>query len=533
MWTSRREELLSNLPPEMVAESCAFTFEAFARTVLPDSFYEPLSPFHQFLTGVVESDQLTNRRIVAGGPRGWGKSTTITEGGPLWIVCRNKYIPIDKRYKFILIVSDTSGQAEDRLFTIKTVLKENDGIATYYPEAAGEGPIWRRDMIVTRNDICIAAKGITSSVRGTRYKNRRPDLIILDDPDNMESVGSPTISADIEERFVRDFLKCGHKYTDVLVVGTVLGKQALCYKLMNAPKFAAWDGKIFKALAKFPANMDLWEAFGEVIKDRANANRIDDAIAFFYEHEEEMLAGAVSNWPEVYSVLDLMKEYYLEGRRSFLLEKQNQIIEDEDAYFKPEAYRYASETEVQTILKYNPLIYIYVDPTGGKHLTKAARRRVGDSDRFSIAVIAKLDNKRFYLVDNIYGQYRQSQQFEKIKNVIEKWDNISRIFRVTVEDRGDEFYITPLREYLKKQGIKRPVPRIVTNMVPKEERIAMLEPYLDNWTITLPEEKRKFRGFYDELEDWPNSSFDDILDSFSGCFFSAYKTHRLRYLCAR
>jgi len=69
--------------------------------------------------------------------------------------------------------------------------------------------------------------------------------------------------------------------------------------------------------------------------------------------------------------------------------------------------------------------------------------------------------------------------------------------------------------------------------VPKEERIAMLEPYCDNWTLLLPEDRRRFRGFYDELEDWPHSSFDDVLDSVSGAFFSGYRTTRLRYLSAR
>lgn len=516
----------------MIAEACAANFGAFARIVLPDSFTEELSKFHKFLVSVVENDQLTSRRIVAGGPRGWGKSTTITEGGPIWIACRNNYIPVSQRYKYILIVSDTASQAEDRLFTIKTVLKENDGVATYFPEASGEGPIWRRDMIVTRNDICIAARGITSSVRGIRYKNRRPDLIIFDDPDSMDTVNSPTISADIEERFVRDFLKCGHKNTDILVVGTVLGKQALCYKLLHSERFSAWDGKIFKALETFPTDMDMWEQFGEILKDRMNKQRKADAKEFYLEHQEQMDAGAQTNWPEVYSIHHLMEEFYLDGRRTFLLEKQNQIIEDEDSFFHPEQYQYYPRTQLSTILGHRPLLYFYVDPTGGRNASKAARRRIGDSDRFSLAVLAKLDNKSFFLVDNVYGQYPQSQQFAKIADTLEKWKDHA-IFRLTVEDRGDQFYIGPLKEYLRARGIKRPVPRIVTNSVQKEERIGMLEPYLDNGTLVLPEERRLFPAFYDELEDWPRSDFDDILDSVSGCFFSGYKTHRLRYLAAR
>lgn len=881
-----------------MAEACASKFEAFARTVLPESFFNPLSQFHNYLTSVVETDQLTGRREVAGGPRGWGKSTTITEGGTLWIVCRNKYIPVRSQYKFILIVSDTASQAEARLFTIKTILQENEDIANLYPEASGVGPLWRRDMIVTRNDVCIAAAGMTSSIRGIRYKNRRPDLIIChergtlmlhngtwipveahpsfttprvcggfavslcgepeqevvtpehryytrsvdplgatdvthvappqwveakdlrehhyigypidttveepwrlwtykpgtssardargritdgggayayaateflndsamwwliglwwgdgsvrgkhglqiifnkrdtealaraqdiltrhniasslqpaagtenaivlcfacttlnrmltawkegpskktppywverlsldkqaelirgyvaadgwvdtrgrspsvritsihlpglraakrilarlgvcasirkgagprretfpngrtsisqqkydirfrngasklgypipdstryriknqfiadgclwskvrgtqevadrefcpihtdghtyvtkfglshncDDPDSMDTVNSPAECANLEERFTRDLMKCGHKHTDIFVVGTVLGKNALCYKLLNNEDFAAWNGRIFKALETFPTHMELWDAYGDMLKDRISNTRLQDAELFYEQNKEAMDLGGVSNWPEVYSVKDLMREYYLEGRRSFLLEKQNQIVEEEDAYFKPAQYSYYTEAEYETLLRYNPLIYIYVDPTGGKSLTKAATRRSGDSDRFAITVIAKLDNKQFYLVDCVYGQYRQSQQFEQVRKCIEKWDNLAKVHKLTIEDRGDEFYITPMRAYLKANGVHRIVPRSVQNSVPKEERIAMLEPYLDNWTIRLPEDRRRFKGFFDEIEDWPRSQFDDILDSFSGCFFSAYRTFRLRYL---
>lgn len=524
-------KIIRKLDPKVVAQACAENFEAFTNTTMPETFSEPLSVFHRFLVKTVQTNQRTRRRVVAGGPRGWGKSTTITEGGPVWITCRNSYLPEAKQYKYILIVSDTTGQAEERLFTIKDTLEENANIERYFPEAHGKGVIWRRDKIVTRNGVCIAAKGMDSSVRGIRYKNRRPDLIIFDDPDNLDTVNSPTMSADAEERFTRDFLKCGHKYTDILVAGTVLGRNALCYKLLNRADFAAWDGRIFKALESFPDNMELWNAFGEILRDRLNPARTDDAEAFFQENKSEMLRGGVSNWPEVYPVRDLMQEYYEEGRRNFLLEKQNEIVEEQDSYFTPSQYRYYSDTELESILGYHPLLYMYIDPTGGKQVSKNARRRAGDSDRFSIAVIAKLSDTAYALVDNIYGQYPQSVQFATIANTMKKWGAGHNLFRVSAEDRGDEFYINPLREYLRNAGISYPVPRVVHNTVNKEERIAMLEPYLDNGTLLLPGNRAKFPAFYDELDDWPLSQFDDVLDSVSGCFFSAYRTFKLRYLC--
>jgi len=523
-----KQRLLASAPIELIADVGAYDAEAFFKIVLPESFSKPFSVFHEYLLHVVQERQLTGRRLVTAGPRGWGKSTTITEGGPIWIACRNEYIEFNKRYKFILIISDTQSQAEDRLNTIKSVLSENEAIEKYYPHAFGVGVKWSKSEIVTKNDIAIYARGMTSSIRGIRYKNRRPDLIMLDDPDSLETVYSPTVNRTLEETFTRDILKCGHKNTDILVVGSVLAKAALVYKLLHEDRFAGWSGQIFKALEHFPENMDLWDTYALLLKNRRDPNARKNATQYFEENKEEMLKGGLSNWPLVYSVKDLMDEFYLEGRKSFMMEKQNEIMETEDAYFKLEEYRYYED--IEEVMQYNPLIYVYVDPTGGLKKSKGISRRKGDSDRFAATVLAKVNDKLLYVIDGVYGTFKASQQFHLVKKLLDKWD----VYRISIEDRGDEFYINQFRDYLLKNNYRKRVPRRVTHSIPKEYRINALEPHLQTHKLILPSTtnlvRSKLRFLFDELDDFPHSEYDDCLDSLSGAFFSAYKTHKLAYL---
>ena len=536
-----RQQAIAAFDPEVLAAKAAFDPQLFFSLVMPESFFKPFSKFHNSLIDLISFNQMTGRREVRVGPRGWGKSTTITEGGSIYIVCRNPYLPDEQRYKFLLIVSETTGQAEARLATIKMELETNAHIAQYYPHAHGKGKLWRSDMIVTANNICIAAVGISSSARGIKYENRRPDAIFIDDCDSIDSATSPTMSADIEERFTRDFLKLGHDKTDVFVVGTIVSKMCLCYKLLYDDKFAAWKGTLFKALESFPDNMDMWERYGRILLDRRNKNNEKDAEAFYVAHKQEMNAGGVSAWPEVLSVYDLMREYYLDGRRSFLTEKQNQIIESDTAYFQPERYIYLTKDQMKDYMAYNPIVYAFIDPTGGEISSRTTYVQRG-SDKFAIALIAKLTDDQFFLLDFYAGQLRQSQQFEIVGKMLYKW----RVTRLSCESNaGQIHYITALRKYLgelysddtwrsRAKTAHLLLPRGIVNKANKEQRISAIEPYLANGTLMLPDEmlepRSDFKELASELEDWPNSVFDDGLDALSGCFFTAFRNFRFGYL---
>jgi hypothetical protein len=266
-------------------------------------------------------------------------------------------------------------------------------------------------------------------------------------------------------------------------------------------------------------------------------------MVYYRQHQAEMDEGGISNWPEVYPVRSLMYEYYTEGRKSFLTEKQNQTIEADSRHFQVERYKYIDEDMYKQYMEMNPILYMYIDPSGGASASSKKLLNIRGPDKFCATIIAKLNPKLYMLVAQTAKQCRQSTQFEEIAKLLQKYP----VFRMTTEDNaGQVHYTEGLKKFLTERYSDEDwvetaeelggathliLPRGVTNTVQKEERISMLEPYLDNFTILLREDMQKhFRGLNNELEDWPNSEFDDCLDSLSGAFFSAFRTFQLNYL---
>lgn len=145
--------------------------DAFATIVLADYIQGPHSPMHLYLYNNMQKKIHTGAREVIVAPRASAKSSVMTLALPLWAICH-------KKYKFIIVASDTNDQAEDFLNWIKDELESNEIIEQLYPEAHGQGSVWRSDRIVTKNDTLVRAIGSGSKVRGRRWRRHRPDLIL-------------------------------------------------------------------------------------------------------------------------------------------------------------------------------------------------------------------------------------------------------------------------------------------------------------------------------------------------------------------
>lgn len=113
------------------------------------------------------------KRLVVAAPRGCAKSTLVAEVFVLWCVC---YRVRD----FVLIVSDTEDQAKMRLETIKGELEGNDRLREVYGDLVGE--VWGALEVETRNRVKIIVKGTGQKVRGMKYGNRRPGLVVCHAP---------------------------------------------------------------------------------------------------------------------------------------------------------------------------------------------------------------------------------------------------------------------------------------------------------------------------------------------------------------
>lgn len=210
-------------------ELAAFDMSYFGRAYLPHYFIRKSPHFHEELDeiwsrGVMKGrnplkeakviSRMKGSRQVVAAPRGHAKSTNFTFKDSLHAVLY--------AYKhYILILSDSSEQAEGFLDDIKTELEDNANIIMDFGSLKGD-KAWRTGVILTKTDIKAEAIGSGKKVRGRRHRNWRPDLIVLDDIENDENVNTPEQRKKLKNWFDKAVSKAGDTYTDIMYIGTIL-----------------------------------------------------------------------------------------------------------------------------------------------------------------------------------------------------------------------------------------------------------------------------------------------------------------------
>lgn len=218
-------------------ELAAFDMSYFGRAYLPHYFIRKSPHFHEELDeiwsrGVMKGrnplkeakviSRLKGSRQVVAAPRGHAKSTNFTFKDSLHAILY--------AYKhYILILSDSSEQAEGFLDDIKTELEDNANIIMDFGSLKGD-KAWRTGVILTKTDIKAEAIGSGKKVRGRRHRNWRPDLIVLDDIENDENVNTPEQRRKLKNWFDKAVYK-----TLACDMGLEIPKSHI-YKKFNIPK---------------------------------------------------------------------------------------------------------------------------------------------------------------------------------------------------------------------------------------------------------------------------------------------------------
>lgn len=322
----------------------ASNLDFFCRTYFPHYFGKPSSRLHKYFSerylDMIQKALQTGEgdKEANAAPRGNAKSTWGTFGLPLWAAAFRKR-------KFALIVSETRGQAESFLSFIKIEVETNERLQQDFPELCGEGPIWRADQIITRNGVKLQAAGAGQKLRGLRHGNCRPDLVVVDDLENDESVESPEQRRKLENWFFKALMKIGQPDTVFIVVGTILHYDSLLSRLLVKP---GWKGQKFKAVMTWSPAVKRWEEWERIYADITVGKDIAEAAAdtYFKAHQAEMLSGTEVLWPEMEPYYYLMKMRVSDGPAYFESEKQNEPINPEDAVFLEEWIQYYDEDEV-------------------------------------------------------------------------------------------------------------------------------------------------------------------------------------------
>lgn len=198
---------------------------------------KPVPNFHMLMWE--DACDMTKPKVAEAAPRGHAKSTAITLAFVLAMMCF-------RVRDFCLLVSDTEGQAVEFLGDIKAELEDNEALR----ETFG---IKKLIKSTETNVICqfkdgemfrIVVKGSEQKVRGTKWRNKRPNLIVGDDLENDEIVMNPERREKFRKWFMNALVPCGSEDCLIRLVGTVLHLDSMLNRLLNDPN---WHSRRFEA----------------------------------------------------------------------------------------------------------------------------------------------------------------------------------------------------------------------------------------------------------------------------------------------
>ena len=199
----------------------------FFLTYFPHYVKHPVAEFHKDIFRITEDQSNTLACIVAF--RGSGKSTLVTFSYSLWSI-----LGVQEK-KFVLIICQTQAQAKQHMSNLKSELDNNTllkGDLGPFHEDFNSNVQWAISSLVfenTRARIMVAS--IDQSIRGMRHHEHRPDLIILDDIEDINSTKTMEGRNKTFDWFTREVIPLGDIGTRIIVVGNLLHEDSLMMRL--------------------------------------------------------------------------------------------------------------------------------------------------------------------------------------------------------------------------------------------------------------------------------------------------------------
>lgn len=193
--------------------------------------------FHHQLFRITEDESVKTALVMAF--RSSAKSTILTLSYPIWAILGKP------QKKFIVILGETQRQARQQLANIRLELSGNELLKEDlgpFKELTDE---WGNySLVIPKYGARITAASMEQSIRGVRHGQYRPDLIICDDIENLQSVKTKEGRDRIHQWISGEVIPAGDKDTKVIFVGNLLHEDSLLMRMKDRIETGEMDGKI-------------------------------------------------------------------------------------------------------------------------------------------------------------------------------------------------------------------------------------------------------------------------------------------------
>lgn len=262
----------------------------------------------------------------------------------------------------------------------------------------------------------VSVRSIGGTIRGLLRGTHRPSMVLLDDLEKPDDVGSMAQRDAMHEKLNSDVLNLGPQGGGLAVclMATRLHPDAVSARLQRDP---AWDGASFRGVLAWPAGVEggeivegsRWAEWRSILTDSAVPARQREAaaLAFYRAHRDEMDMGAEVLDPHRLPLYRAMLRLVSIGLPSFMKDVQNAPIAHGGGAFRPDSFRWCSLDGRDVVIGWGdtarriPLpafsrVVIHLDPTTSRKKGSTQRDFAG------LAVVACRDDRatgeRLYVV---------------------------------------------------------------------------------------------------------------------------------------
>ena len=161
--------------------------------------------FQRKMFFLTENEKIRSAVITAF--RGSAKSTIMSLSYPIWAMVTGKK-------KHIVILSQTQQLCKSILFNIRKEFEENELLIKDFGPFREAADQWNQNMLLNPTYNCrITCISCGESIRGIRYRQYRPDLIICDDVEDLQSVKTKEGRDKTYSWLTREVIPAGDKNT--------------------------------------------------------------------------------------------------------------------------------------------------------------------------------------------------------------------------------------------------------------------------------------------------------------------------------
>lgn len=431
----------------------------------------PPAPYHYDWSNILLNEP---GNFAIEGFRQSAKGNYVLRAFPLYCLM----FPTEDR-DYIVLIKDNATLASDKLLEIETEYLSNPVLCANVVEVKQKSAkVFSVDVKDAEGrvfNVRIESYGKGSAIRGLANIDRRPKIVIADDPQSTEDSRSETVLKHDWEWFLSDVKFLG-KTTKIILIGNNLGEKCIIERVFNNAKELGFKTR---------------------------------KVAVLNE-------SGLPSWPEMFSMEFINKE-----RQSY------RTLGQLDVWMRERMCE--AVTPENRIFNLNDLVrfsYLYLDKITQNcnwFLTLDGASSVDPSACYrAICVNAVTEDNRWIIADVIYGRWKSDEMINQIFAAVIKYIPYNGNHRRLPFGIEKGWFKQMLEPFIMKEMQMR---NVFFNIIPIEhakegnklERVKMLAPRVAGHTVLMPENAAWLPELENEMlgvtQDGFKSLYTDLIDS--------------------